>query len=715
MKTYLFKLPSRDAPSDFVAVLAALHENLVGQTWSFEIARCGHNLGLYFTAHKITATAICSELYAAYPQSEIIEVQDFLPAQAGLNLATSEMHLVRTDLYSLKGFSEFENSSLKAWLQVASQSSDSLWLQVVCQPLRDSAWLHLWRRVRTFLESIRQMGRMKYWFKTGVKAQFAPHIHKKSQQRLWRVSVRLGVASANAQSTLDTLEKALMLLNTTDFNQLNWKNTSSRKLALKKTKQRQLGHSFTISDDELGALWHVPSQAQTHLVKVLAARHAAPPDLPDQPGVEVSLFGQTNFHQSKRFIGLRREDRQRHLYCVGKSGSGKSKLLELLIQSDLQHGAGLAVLDPHGDLVDNILRLVPEHRAKDVVVFDPSDIDFPLSFNPLANVDPKLKMRVTIGFIEVFKKLFGVNWSPRLEHVLRYTVLALLDTPGANLVSIQQMLTDKNYRQYVVKNIQDDVVKNFWTQEFAAWSQKFDAEAITPLLNKVGQFVATNQIRNLVGQRENALDFRRFMDEGKIVLMKISKGMLGEDNAQLLGAMLVTKIYQAAMSRADIPESERRDFNFYVDEFQHFATDTFGEILSEARKYRLNLTLAHQFLGQLPNALQQTVFGNVGSLITFRLGGEDALVLEKELLPQFKASDITNLGVREFYAKLSIQGKTQSAFSGQTLDLAFPKKNFSDLIISHSRQKYAQPLSVVERRFKFSTEAKAPDFPEPLI
>ena len=352
--------------------------------------------------------------------------------------------------------------------------------------------------------------------------------------------------------------------------------------------------------------------------------------------------------------------------------------------------------------------MIPKERVKDVVIFDPADSDFPISFNPLEKVPAPLKMRVTIGFLEIFKKLFGTNWTERLEHVLRYTVLALLDSPNTTVLSILKMLSDKNYRQYIVKNIEDAVVKNFWVNEFAGWSEKFDSEAITPLLNKVGQFVATNMLRNIVGQPENKVNFREIMDSGKILLMKVSKGMLGEENAGLLGAMAITKLYQAAMSRADTREDERRDFYFYVDEFHNFATDTFDEILSEARKYRLNLTLAHQFMGQLSPRIRKTIFGNVGAMISFRVGAEDAAILAEEYAPIFAPKDILNLGVRELYCKIPIRGEITQAFSGRTLPMNFPTQDFSRDCIEFSRKHYCRPITEVEKIISAWEEGKDP-------
>jgi hypothetical protein len=337
------------------------------------------------------------------------------------------------------------------------------------------------------------------------------------------------------------------------------------------------------------------------------------------------------------------------------------------------------------------------------------DTEFPIAFNPMEAVSPELKLRVTIGFIEIFKKLFGANWTPRLEHVLRQTTLALLDSPGTTVFSILKMLSDKNYRQAIVARIEDSVVKNFWVNEFAAWSEKYDNEAITPLLNKVGQLVSTNLIRNIIGQPVNRFNIRQVMDEQKIMLVKLNKGLLGEENAALLGAMLITKIEQAALERADMDESERKPFYLYCDEFQYFATDTFAEILSEARKYRLSLTIAHQYMGQLSDLVRTTVFGNIGTIIGFRVGAEDAGILEQEFTPIFNVRDIINLAVREFYIKMSVKGETRDAFSARTLDCPTPKESFKDQIVENSRKIYAKPKEEVEAMLRKWDEAGGTD------
>jgi hypothetical protein len=500
-----------------------------------------------------------------------------------------------------------------------------------------------------------------------------------------------------AKQKLNALINSFYRFGLTDVQEFQTGTITSGSAFIDKFKKREHSSSFMLGVNEIASLYHFPNaDFVPHISHVLAKKAEPPKDLPRSTDEGVSTFGVTNYHNSEINFGIKRADRRRHLYLVGKSGSGKSKLLELLIKSDIDNGHGVGVLDPHGDLVDNILAMVPEHRIKDVILFDPSDVDYPIAFNPLESIEEAYKMQITIGFIYIFKKLFGANWSDRLEHVLRYTTLALLDSPNTTILSILKMLTDKNYRQKIVARISDSVVKNFWVSEFASWSEKFDAEAITPLLNKVGQLVATNMIRNIIGQPDNKFNINEVMNGKKILLMKVSKGLLGEENSSLLGAMIITKIYQSAMQRANIPENEREDFYFYVDEFQNFATETFAEILSEARKYRLNLTIAHQYMGQLSSVIQKTVFGNIGSMISFRVGADDAKVLAEEYNPVFKERDIINLGVREFYTKMSVNGEIREAFSGRTLDVPELNYNYTKEIIENSRKNYCRTRHEVE-------------------
>lgn len=422
-----------------------------------------------------------------------------------------------------------------------------------------------------------------------------------------------------------------------------------------------------------------------------------PPELPVFGKVnaeDVSFIGRTNYVASleeKKFVfGIKRIDRRRHLYVVGKSGVGKTKLLELFLRQDVSYNHGLCLIDPHGDVIDAMLDYIPRERIEDVCLIDPPDIDFPASFNPLANVDPMFKFQLTQGLIEVFQKQFGANWTPRLEHVFRFTCLALLDYPHATMRGMISMLTDRNYRQKVVEYITDDMVKRFFAIEFADWSEKFDTDAIIPLVNKLGQFLSDPLLRNIFGQKQNKIDVSKLMNEGKIILINLSKGRLGEENSSFLGSIFLTKIKQAGMERASIPEKDRVDFYLYVDEFQNVVTQTFENILSEARKYGLNLTIAHQYIGQLIPRVQHAVLGNTGALICFRVGGEDAVKLKPEFAPIFDVKDMINLAIGEFYIKMTIDGESYDPFSAETLRVLPPTHpSYREEIINASRRKYS--------------------------
>jgi len=430
-----------------------------------------------------------------------------------------------------------------------------------------------------------------------------------------------------------------------------------------------------------------------------------PPELPVYGTVkpeDCSFIGKTNYEaalEQKKFIfGIKRVDRRRHLYIVGKSGVGKSKLLELLVRQDIAYGHGLCFIDPHGDVIQEILDFIPKERMEEVVLIDPADSNFPISFNPLANVDPGFKHQLTQGLIEVLEKQFGANWTPRLEHVFRFTCLALLDYPHATMRGMISMLTDRNYRQLVVDYIEDDMVKRFWAIEFADWSEKYDTEAIIPLVNKLGQFLSDPALRNIFGQKENKVDLANLMNSGKIILINLSKGKLGEENSSFFGSMFITKIKQAGMERAALPERERKDFYLYVDEFQNLMTETFENLLSEARKYGLCLTMAHQYMGQLLPKVQQAVLGNTGTTIVFRVGGEDAVKLEPEMAPIFAVKDMVNLGVQNFYIKETIDGEAYDPFSAQTLKvLPAAHESFKEEVVKLSRGKYTADLGATKK------------------
>lgn len=381
----------------------------------------------------------------------------------------------------------------------------------------------------------------------------------------------------------------------------------------------------------------------------------------------ITYFAETNFRNERKRFGIKRKDRRGHMYVVGKTGMGKSTLIERLVYSDLQAGEGLALLDPHGDLIEKIRKIVPESRQEDVIYFDPQ-ADKPLGINPLESVDPRYHHLAASGLISVCHKLWKDSWGPRLEHILRHTFLSLLEIPDSTLLDVPRLLTDQKFRAGVIQQLQDEQVRYFWQDEFERYPKNFGLEAIAPIQNKIGQFLAHRLIRNVVGQPKSSFKFRSVMDEGKVLLVNLAKGRIGEDACALLGALLLTRLELAALSRVDTPdETNRRDFYVYCDEFYNYTTASFAGLLSELRKYRLNLTLAHQFLEQLDEELQAAIFGNVGTIISFRIGARDAEYLAKEFSPTFTESDLINLPQHHVILKLMINGVTADAFSAITL------------------------------------------------
>ena len=427
---------------------------------------------------------------------------------------------------------------------------------------------------------------------------------------------------------------------------------------------------------------------------------------------KITYFAETDARNKRVKFGIKEEDRLRHIYSIGKTGMGKSTMLENMAIQDIQNGEGLAFLDPHGKTADMLLDYIPEHRIKDVIYFAPFDTEFPISFNVMEDVGPERRHLVTSGLMSAFEKLFGEeSFSDRMQYILQNTILALLEYPGATMLGINRMLTDKVYRNNVIASINDPSVKNYWTKEYAGYTERFAAEAIPAIQNKIGQFTSNPLIRNIIGQTKSSFDIRKIMDERKILIVNLSKGLVGENNANLLGSMIVTKIYLAAMSRADVTPAELKklsNFYLYVDEFQSFANKSFADILSEARKYKLSLNITHQYIEQMADEVRAAVFGNVGTMIAFRVGSFDAEVLEKEFAPVFTMEDIVNLGLYQIYLKLMIDGVASQPFSAVGLP-PFPKPeiSFRNKVMEMSRKNYTSSKIDVEKTIKEWHEPEA--------
>ena len=432
---------------------------------------------------------------------------------------------------------------------------------------------------------------------------------------------------------------------------------------------------------------------------------------------DVTFFAKTNFRNAERVFGIKQDDRRRHMYVIGKTGMGKTNLLENLAIQDIQKGHGIAFIDPHGDTAEKLIKAIPSNRINDVIYFNPADQDYPIAFNVMEKVSPEYRHLVASGLVGVFKKIWADSWGPRLEYILRNAILGLLEYPGSTLLGVTRILVDKSYRDRVVEKITDPVVRSFWVDEFSKWDPRVLQEVISPIQNKVGQFLSSALIRNIVGQTVSSFDVRKIMDERKILIMNLSKGRLGEDNSALLGAMMITKIQLAAMGRVDIPEETRADFYLYVDEFQNFATESFANILSEARKYHLNLILANQYVTQIQEEVRDAIFGNAGSIISFRVGAMDAEFLEKEYEPVFMMNDIVNLPKYHIYLKLMIDGIAGDAFSATVLP---PIKIEGDpeteaKIINSSRERYTAKKEDVEEKIRRWSGMLTPEERQALV
>ena len=443
-------------------------------------------------------------------------------------------------------------------------------------------------------------------------------------------------------------------------------------------------------------------------VKVHLAKYAPPPlDLPVYQQVDprdVSFIGRTNYEapgESTQFVfGIKRKDRKRHVYIIGKTGVGKSKLFELLMRQDIVYGHGLCLIDPDGDLVRAMLDIVPEERIRDVVIIDPTDTEYPVSFNPFKGVLPALRHQAAQGFTEIMEKQFGNQWSHRIEHILRLSLLALLDYPEATVHGIISLLTDEQYRRSVIVHIKDDVVKRFFEHEFDDWKHKFEADGVAPIVNQITKFLAVPAIRNIFVQKENKINFNDIISRRGIILVNLARAAVGEQNAHVLGSLIMHAIRHAGLTRADNSEETRKDFYLYLYEFHTIMAGSLMNLFSEGRKYGFAITVAHQYIAQLDPSVLASVLGNVGTIITFRVSGEDAEKFEAEMTPVFKAKDMINLSTREFYVREMINGETHDPFSADTLSiLQMPYQSNREKIINASRTTYATTLARVKELY----------------
>ena len=706
---------------------------------SFEIASVGGRIQFYVWVPKTLQSFVEGQIYSQYPQVQIHAAdEDYVTHERHHSVVyTSELVPTDKEFLPIKTFQSFEVDPLAGitgTLAKLEDTDEEIWIQILVRPVADDwhkasdAWI---KSVKNGSMAIFSGGGLNgKWLATLLTALWNPpeqgtagaakevserdktrisEAEKKATKLGYQAKIRiayLGESTTNAKLRMQGIVGTFKQFNSTNLNGFKMANESFAKEALAKYKSRLFAdRGYLLNIEEVASVYHLPhTNVETPNIVWASTKTAEPPAklplLTGNPAIDenISAFGMTNFRGINHQFGMLRYDRSRHVYIIGQTGAGKSGLLELFALSDVFHGQGYAIIDPHGDFAINNMKFIPGSRLNDVVYFNPADTKFPLGFNPLEVTNPEQKTNISSEVIGVLKRMFGDSWGPRLEYILRYTILALLDRPETTMLDITRMLTDKKFRKETLSYCTDTVVLQFWNVEFASWTDKFQAEAIAPVLNKVGAFTANPVIRNIIGQPKSTFNIRQMMDDGKILIVNLSKGLIGEDNAGILGAFLVTKIQLAAMSRSDIPDiKDRRPFYLYVDEFQNFATDSFATILSEARKYGLNLTVANQYISQMSETVRDAVFGNVGTMISFRVSADDSPILAKQFEPQFEPNDLLQMHNRNFIINMVINGEKSPAFSAKTLNLPPAQTDNTLQIIQNTRELYGQPRDVIER------------------
>lgn len=717
---------------------------------SLEIVNFRNETRFYVCCPNHLVALVEKVVQSAYPKAELNRVEEYNFYQKGSEVTATNMVLARDNMFPIKTYKYLETDPLSALTNALSKmdKEEGAAIQVILRPA-PSGWhkkgLASARKIQQGVKVSEAVGGKSvagkaakfagdvvstavYGPKKQKQKKRAPEIEEEKQieappsltplqqetvklleekanKTAFQTNIRLVVASLTqeqAKTKLSNLINAFQQFTYPEFNRFKPDTNFFRKITVTNFNFRFFNRnkSSILNTEELASIFHLPTPyTATPEVKWLGAKKAESPANLPQEGVVV---GKNIFRSVERLVRIQKDDRRRHIYIIGQTGTGKTTLLRNMITQDLEKGEGLCVVDPHGDLVENLLGLVPKNRAEDVVLFDPGDQERPLGLNMLEYNTPEQKDFVVSEMIAIFHKLFPPEIvGPMFEHNMRNVMLTLMadsENPGT-ITEIPRMFTDPEYQKYKLSRVEDPVVRDFWEKEMAKTTEFHKSEMLGYLISKVGQFVENTMMRNIIGQQHSAFNLREIMDSGKILLVNLSKGKTGEINSSLLGLIIVSKIQMASMSRTNIPESERRDFYLYIDEFQNFTTDSIMTILSEARKYRLNLTLANQYIAQLPEAIRDAVFGNVGTLISFRIGPQDAEFVEKQTEPVFFAHDLINLERFNTYIKLTINGTPTRAFSMQTL----PPEREPDLKLVQkvrelSRLKYGKDRAEVEAK-----------------
>ncbi len=677
------------------------------KTYAFEIYLISQTLYFYVTTPSTSETLISSLVSSSFPTSTVKKTADPMDIIfKSKRLAVGEVALnsytyLPTKTYfdfkdvdplsALLGFLSKQSAHFKFAVQIAVTPSYFPWADNAVSAAR-----HL-----TYDETADKYGQNPQKLLIMKKASFQGG----------KAAIRLLVGSNTDQVDpypyLTNLAGTFGSFSLGEGNQYVFKKSMFfKKSLINRVKLRKISYfehqGQILNAQELATLWHPPgillagiknmAWGKTLLGEPPENLPVVPDSTTDEQKTNINFFAKTEFKNKETIFGIKTEDRRKHVYIIGKTGVGKSTLIANMAIDDIRKDRGVGIIDPHGDLSETILDFIPKRRMNDVVYLEPFDTERPFSLNVLEIKNKQQKDLVASGIVSIFYKLYKDSWGPRLEYILRNVILTLLESPGATLVDILSLLSNAEYRKKVVRELRDPVLKDFWEKEYAKMPDRLKAEAISPIQNKVGQFVTSKMIRNIIGKTKSSIDLEQIMNEGKILILNLSQGKLGEDNTALLGAMLITQIQLAAMNRSFIKESDRKDFFLYVDEFQNFATQSFIKILSEARKYRLSLTLANQYIEQLDEEVTRAIFGNVGTLMSFVVGARDAYVLTREYAEIYTENDLVSLGKFEAVLKLSIDGMTSAPFPVTTLPLPAMKNDNRDKIVKLSKEKYGRKV-----------------------
>jgi len=699
-----------EAMVQFLSSLTSLRKR-IGFFWklgipiSLEIALFNQTIHFYITVPQNLKTFMEGQLTAAYPKSLIISSRDFLPEvfEDKDNLSVGQLKLLAGHLYPIRTYHDFKDvdplSSLLSALSKA-QPQDKIVIQYLLYPI-GSGWQRAGEKFAT--DKTKDAGG------TVHTNPYSKVINQKISFHGFKTAIRLAVSS-------DSKERSNHLLYEIANSYSSFNNPSGNTIGFKKvylwqrgrlissmlTRSRRFAPSRQILNvEELATIFHFPTEklSKVHSISWHKVVLSEPPEnLPIAEGIaeeekaDINFFASAEFRNKQQIFGIKGKDRRKHIYIIGKTGTGKSTLIANMAINDMRNKRGICVIDPHGDLTEILLDYIPSFRVNDIVYLDPSNHERAFGLNPLEVNEPHQRELVVSGIVAIFNKLYGHSWGPRLEYILRNTLMSVIDMPDATLLMVPEMLANESFRNKVVDRLKDPVLKSFWQNEFANYTDRLRAESIMPIQNKVGQFVSSQVIRNIIKSPKSTIDLGKVMDEGKILLLNLSQGKLGEDNSALLGAMIITKIQLAAMNRVTQREEDRRDFYLYVDEFQNFATTSFIKILSEARKYRLNLILANQYIGQIREEVRSAIFGNAGTMMSFLIGAEDSPFMAREFGERFKEEDLLALGNYQAIVKLAIDNITQSPFLAYTLPLPRSVTQNREKAIRSSQERYTRSV-----------------------